>query len=445
MVKFCKILTVFGAFILCTLANANECEEFEEFVSDISVRTCEVDENQQMTFLKVTGNITQEHIEKIASYSKLTELQFYRFEDNIEINLESLTLSKLEFNHVYLGPRSNRYSGFVVPEKVIKTIKNVDEVNILGYKITQGTIDSLATLNNVKKIYMHDGGFDEGLDFINFSHAKSLTTLHLHSFTKGPELGVFPESLCQLKKLKSLEVESKLTTLPKCIGNLKNLENLDLAYNYLTEIPKEIGNLTKLKSLGFYYNKFTTLPSFLKNLTKLEKLELTSNDLIEITNPICNLKKLKRIDANFNDITKIPSCIGNLSNLVTLNLRGNKITSIPSGLYKLKKLEVLDMGNNLIKNVSTNIKNLKKLHLLYLFSNELTEIPEGISNLINLTDLSLDENRIKKIPDFVCKLTNLKDLSLSYNLITEVPECISQLTQLEKFEISNNPVNTANP
>lgn len=128
MVKFYKILTILGAFILCTLAYVNECEEFEEFVRDISVRTCEVDENQQMFFLKVTGNITQEHIEKIASYSKLRELQFYRFEDNSELNLGSLTLSKLEFNHVYLGPRSNRYSGFVIPEEVIKTIKNVEEV-----------------------------------------------------------------------------------------------------------------------------------------------------------------------------------------------------------------------------------------------------------------------------------------------------------------------------
>jgi len=51
MVKFYKILTILGAFILCTLAYVNECEEFEEFVRDISVRTCEVDENQQMFFL----------------------------------------------------------------------------------------------------------------------------------------------------------------------------------------------------------------------------------------------------------------------------------------------------------------------------------------------------------------------------------------------------------
>ena len=69
----------------------------------------------------------------------------------------------------------------------------------------------------------------------------------------------------------------RLTTLPKEIGNLKNLKWLDLKGNKLTTIPKEIGNLKNLKSLGLIENELTTLPPEIGNLKNLKDLWLDSN------------------------------------------------------------------------------------------------------------------------------------------------------------------------
>jgi len=41
----------------------------------------------------------------------------------------------------------------------------------------------------------------------------------------------------------------QLTELPKEIGNLTNLTELNLTGNELTELPKEIGNLTNLTKI----------------------------------------------------------------------------------------------------------------------------------------------------------------------------------------------------
>ncbi|EMJ48521.1 leucine-rich repeat domain-containing protein, partial [Leptospira santarosai] len=46
------------------------------------------------------------------------------------------------------------------------------------------------------------------------------------------------------------------TTLPKEIGKLQNLEELELAFNQLTTLPKEIGKLQKLKKLDLGGNPF---------------------------------------------------------------------------------------------------------------------------------------------------------------------------------------------
>jgi len=51
--------------------------------------------------------------------------------------------------------------------------------------------------------------------------------------------------------------------------------------NQLTELPKEIGNLTNLEYLDLSYNRLTTLPKELENLKNLAYLYLTGNNFSE--------------------------------------------------------------------------------------------------------------------------------------------------------------------
>ncbi|WP_082292438.1 leucine-rich repeat domain-containing protein [Leptospira noguchii] len=77
--------------------------------------------------------------------------------------------------------------------------------------------------------------------------------------------------------LKDLSPNEQLTTLPKEIGKLKNLQELDLIGNQLTTLPKEIGNLQKLQYLDLAHNQLTTLPKEIGKLKKLNVLDLTGN------------------------------------------------------------------------------------------------------------------------------------------------------------------------
>jgi Leucine-rich repeat (LRR) protein len=52
----------------------------------------------------------------------------------------------------------------------------------------------------------------------------------------------------------------KIITLSNSIGNLINLELLDLHYNKITTLPDSICNLINLKKLDLSDNQITSLP-----------------------------------------------------------------------------------------------------------------------------------------------------------------------------------------
>jgi hypothetical protein len=102
-------------------------------------------------------------------------------------------------------------------------------------------------------------------------------------------------------------------TIPKELGDLSNLFNLQLGGNELSgAIPKEIGNLTKLKAIQLWGNKLSgSIPKEFGNLLSLAVLNISSNELSGV----------------------IPSEMGNLANLATFQFTQNSITGgLPIGL-----------------------------------------------------------------------------------------------------------------
>ncbi|EKR90418.1 leucine rich repeat protein, partial [Leptospira santarosai str. CBC379] len=86
--------------------------------------------------------------------------------------------------------------------------------------------------------------------------------------------------------LGSPEGGNKLTTLPKEIGNLQNLQDLNLNSNQFTTLPKEIWNLQKLQKLSLGRNQLTTLPEEIWNLQNLKTLDLEGNQLATLPEEI---------------------------------------------------------------------------------------------------------------------------------------------------------------
>ncbi|MBN1184947.1 MAG: T9SS type A sorting domain-containing protein [Bacteroidales bacterium] len=236
--------------------------------------------------------------------------------------------------------------------------------------------------------------------------------------------------------------------IPPVIGDLENLKQLSLAFNYLIHdsIPSQLGNLSNLQQLNLSYNILTgPIPQQLGDLTNLTQLELQGNDLSDSIPPqLGNLSQLVRLDLGANDlIGKIPIELSNLSNLDLLLLYANNLVgSIPDSLCKLSKLRYLALyQNDLSDSIPTCLGNLTNLVSLRLGSNNLTgPIPESFGNLTKLKWFYAEQNDLSgKIPSQLGNCTALVELNLGYNNLSDsIPGQLGNLSKLWTLHLGDN-------
>jgi Leucine-rich repeat (LRR) protein len=238
-------------------------------------------------------------------------------------------------------------------------------------------------------------------------------------------------------------------SIPPELGNLANLQTLDLAANKLTgSIPPELGNLANLQTLDLSFDGLIgSIPPELGNLANLQWLELGSNQLTgSIPAELGNLANLQNLLLYTNQLTgSIPPELGNLSNLQELHLSYNQLTgSIPPGLENLANLENLDLWKNqLTGNIPPELGNLANLQDLSLASNQLTgSIPVELENLTILRRLSLHSNQLTgSIPAELGNLAHLEFLDLHINQLTgSIPPELGNLANLEFLDLRSNQV-----
>ena len=73
-----------------------------------------------------------------------------------------------------------------------------------------------------------------------------------------------------------------MQSLPAEIGNLRNLQNLNLSYNQLQSLPAEIGNFCNLKILNLEKNKLQSLPVEILNIKNILFINHRSYDLTNL-------------------------------------------------------------------------------------------------------------------------------------------------------------------
>jgi Leucine-rich repeat (LRR) protein len=123
--------------------------------------------------------------------------------------------------------------------------------------------------------------------------------------------------------------------------------------DYMNYIPN-------FKSLWLNDNNLTTLPKSITNLTNLERLWLSKNKLTTLKG-ISNLKNLEMLDLSYNELTLTSlEGIDKLTNLKFLSLYGNELTSLPDSIGNLKNLEMMDLRGNPIT-IDDAYKNKKEI------------------------------------------------------------------------------------
>ena len=150
------------------------------------------------------------------------------------------------------------------------------------------------------------------------------------------------------------EANNLVGTIPSEIGDLGELEYLDLSYNQLSgNIPESIGNLSKLTHLFLHVNQLDgNIPQSIGNLSNLIYLYLHANQLNGIIpESMGNLTELTSLGLSENQLTgNIPDVLGNLRNLESFGLSSNHLSgSIPLTFENLENLQEFYLDNNMLE------------------------------------------------------------------------------------------------
>lgn len=139
--------------------------------------------------------------------------------------------------------------------------------------------------------------------------------------------------------------------LPREIGALSKLVDLDISRGCLEALPFEFGLLRSLQRLDISYNKVKELPNSVGGLLCLDALNASHNMIIALPPTLANIVTLKSLDLSANMIESFAAilCSGLGNNLVSLNLASNILKFLPIGFAKFSKLQSLDLHHNLLR------------------------------------------------------------------------------------------------
>ena len=261
--------------------------------------------------------------------------------------------------------------------------------------------------------------------------------------------GLIPEELGNLANLEALDLAANHLrgTIPPELGDLADLRSLDLGINELSgSVLPELGRLTHLRALDLGDNELSgSIPPDLGDLASLEHLWLSSNALSgPIPSELGELANLRALDLGYNELSgSIPPDLGKLASLYYLGLRRNDLSgSIPAELGDLASLERLWLSFNALSGpIPPELGSLASLRFLDLRTNELSgSVPSELGDLAGLTFLNLARNELSgALPRSLVSLTNLADFYFDGNKGLCAPGIVGFAEWLRSIEESEGP------
>jgi internalin A len=121
---------------------------------------------------------------------------------------------------------------------------------------------------------------------------------------------------------------------------------LDLSLLKLSTLPEAIGQLSQLQELNLFGNQLSTLPEAIWQLSHLQELDLSGNQLSTLPETIGQLSQLQRLFLSSNQLSALPEAISRLSQLQGLYLSNNQLSTLPEAVERLERLEKLFLHGN---------------------------------------------------------------------------------------------------
>uniref|UniRef100_A0A6N2KEJ2 AAA+ ATPase domain-containing protein n=1 Tax=Salix viminalis TaxID=40686 RepID=A0A6N2KEJ2_SALVM len=117
---------------------------------------------------------------------------------------------------------------------------------------------------------------------------------------RGYHTNSFPATIHSFKKLRSLIVDGKPSSmnaaLPNLIDNLSCLRTLKLAHCGIEEVPSNIGKLIHLRHVDLSWNKIKELPKEMCELYKMQTLDVSNcSQVLKLPDNIGKLIKLRHL------------------------------------------------------------------------------------------------------------------------------------------------------
>lgn len=197
------------------------------------------------------------------------------------------------------------------------------------------------------------------------------------------------------------------------------LTDLDLSRNLLTSLEEQnelVFFLKQLQRLNLSYNYLVVMPPLFFNFVHLQILNVSNNNIDTLCPELQYLEQLTDLDLSCNQLRAVPDQLGKIPNLQKLKLNQNKLAILPDSIGGLGKLIQLSLSDNFLKRLPDSVAKLTALRKLYLDNNELEEITnETCAGLRSLREIFLNQNRLSTLPVSIGNLENLSLIDFADN------------------------------